>query len=218
MRNFIILIITFVMTINVVAQKRNGLGVHVGFNTAGMYSLTDGYDDSYDALSSIQAGIRYNLKLGPIGICPELNYIDLKYGQSDFGIEYTQNLSYISTPLLFKFYIGGINIHFGPQLSYLIGGTEEISSGGNTISESITDDMYYNNINGTDYWLFEDVDIAAVVGFGIDTKMGVYVSARSVISMTPIGNVDIYDALSVLYDGDNLTRLVSAQLSIGYTF
>ena len=79
MRNFIILIITIGMTINVVAQKRNGLGVHVGFNTAGMYSLTDGYDDSYDALSSIQAGIRYNLKLGPIGICPELNYIDLKY-------------------------------------------------------------------------------------------------------------------------------------------
>ena len=121
------------------------------------------------------------------------------------------NLNYISDVALLKLYIGGLNIHFGTQASYLIGGT--FSDGTN-----MRDDIYYLNINGVNTWLMNDIDLAIVIGAGLDTKMGLYFSWRSTASITPLINIDFINSILPGVDTDYMYRLVTGSFSVGYRF
>jgi len=226
------------MIANSTAQKRNGFGIHAGTNAAGLYTITDGYLDGLDPLNGYESGIRYNLKFGPIGLCSELNYsvINYNYGPitaqdlifatdpvsgniisgplTESGGQVT--LNYISFPVLLKFYIGGLNIHLGAQSSYLFGGETTTNNGETTLN---TDDSQYLDVNGTETWKWNEMDVAAVFGLGIDTKMGVYASVRSTISITPLANLDLFNAyISTPFGEDDLARLITSSFSVGYNF
>ena len=162
-------------------MKRTGLGIHAGVNTTDAWNIVNNTAELHpytDPLPGFQIGMRYNIKLGPIGFCPEINLSRISTGyigidllaMDDFGFLYdtgidydrTTTLNYVSVPLLLKLYMGGFNIHVGGQVSALLGGTidEKIydPDGELSVSESITNDQYYYNDN----WFFQEVDIAFI--------------------------------------------------------
>ena len=222
MKNFLLIILVISMNLLSHAQKktdkRTGYGLHFSINATGVYNI-DGYFDNVEPVQGYEIGIRYNRKLGILGACNEVNYMNITYTDPEdswiLGNFYPGggqvNLNYISDVALLKLYIGGLNIHFGTQASYLIGGT--FSDGTN-----MRDDIYYLNINGVNTWLMNDIDLAIVIGAGLDTKMGLYFSWRSTASITPLINIDFINSILPGVDTDYMYRLVTGSFSVGYRF
>ena len=227
------------MIFNVSAQSAR-FGLTGGLVGTGLYSPADGGADEFETNSGIMMGARYNLKFGPVGLCPELNYINQKYSQIGYMyngelIEYADptefTFNYLSAALLAKLYLGPVNIHAGAQTSFLLSGSivdDEMDT-----NVDITDDEFYvENAAGEEYWFFEDMDVAAIFGVGVDLKMGLYVSARATVSITPVFNMqmvkDAADDLDVSEDDasemltgskvDELNRFITTQFTIGYAF
>ena len=202
------------MSSSAYSQKRSGFGIHAGSNSTGVYDITNGYYDEEAPSSGYLVGLRYNLKLGPLGLSAEANYNAINYkSPPTFGfndISSDVNLNYLSIPILLKFYIGGFNLHLGTQISSLIGGS-------NQTSDDINSDENYVNINGNDEWIYNDTDVAGVVGLGLDTKMGLYFSLRSVVSTSTIGNTSVYEDFFG-FNSDDLLKLVTGSFIVGYQF
>ncbi len=224
MKKLFITIFTFGIFFTITAQS-GSFGSHVGGVGTGIYNFQDGVDERFESNSGIIIGIRYNFKFGPIGFCPELNYVSKKYGQigeydywnniSEWATPNEWTMNYISVPLLVKLYLGPVNIHAGPQFSYLLGGSLKDDELG--INEDFTDDNYYPIIDGEEYWLFNEMDISGVVGVGVDLKMGLYIAARATVSITPLLNLDPFDNLDSDYT-DPLERHFTSEITIGYSF
>ena len=74
--------------------------------------------------------------------------------------------------------------------------------------------------------MFQEIDLAAIVGWGIDTKMGLYGSCRTIMSLVPTNNILYENALNNTFgipdlDADEIAAMpkwVSVQFSIGYKF
>jgi len=248
MRYLILTIITMSMVFTSNAQfkmKRNGFGIHAGVTASGTYSLLDDftYNDVVDPGSGFLVGMRYNFKLGPLpfGVCPEINFVNVNYNFPQVSLIYTYpgytyeyiaqysgnySLNYVSIPILFKLYLGPLNIHAGAQVSQLIGGTRTENYPDGTSTEDTTpsdiQDPYWNStVNGVEYWDFEEMDVAAVFGLGLDMKMGLYLSLRTAVSITPVRNIDLENAYIDTYNfgsTDLLERVISSQMSIGWKF
>ena len=218
-------------------MKRNGLGLHAGVNTTTLWNIEDNLVEispDHDPMPGYQIGMRYNIKLGPIGFCPEINYTSITTGNETITLGVTQKtsttLNYVSVPLLLKLYIGGFNIHVGGQASTLLGGKakNEITGGGldESTSLDIKDEIFYETIDGTRYWFFQEIDLAAIVGWGIDTKMGLYGSCRTIMSLVPTQNLLLFNAQNNVAGLPNYTaeqinllpKWVSVQFSLGYKF
>ena len=242
MRYYIILFLS-IGTIFTTMAQRNGIGIHGGVTASGTYDLTNGYDDTVDPGNGFLAGLRYNVKFGPIGLCAEVNYSNITYNYprvetiySGFGYTYTYinsyggdvSLNYLSIPILAKLYIGGFNLQAGMQASSLLSGryNENYPAGVEQyIPVDIQDPWWNSTINGIEYWDWEDMDIAAVFGVGIDTKLGLYASWRGTVSITPTSNIDLHNAGINSYgtdwlfgSTDLLRRVISSQMSVGYKF
>tara|TARA_B100001250_G_scaffold403234_1_gene417463 strand:+ start:269 stop:946 length:678 start_codon:yes stop_codon:yes gene_type:complete len=225
MKNLLLIILAISMSLLSHAQKktdkRTGYGLHFSINATGVYNI-NGYFDNVDPVQGYEIGIRYNRKLGILGACNEVNYMNVTYTDPEdtwlLGNFYPGggqiNLNYISDVALLKLYIGGLNVHFGTQASYLIGGTLD--------GTNMRDDIYYININGVNTWIMNDIDLAIVIGAGLDTKMGLYFSWRSTASITPLMNIDAVNTalapLGLYADSDYMYRLVTASFSVGYRF
>ncbi len=238
MKNLLMIFIAVGMVFCSTAQKRNGFGIHAGVNTSDAWYIEDNLveiNPDTDPMPGYQVGLRYNIKFGPLGFCPEINYTSITVGSEETADGVTgkvsTTLNYVSVPLLLKLYIGGFNIHFGGQASTLLGGqhdNELSNTSGSDVSSSVSlkDESYYTTIDGTRYWAFQEIDLAAVVGFGIDTKMGLYGSWRTVMSLVPVENILLYNAANNYYglpdlNADQINALqkaVSVQMSIGYKF
>tara|TARA_B100000963_G_C22623099_1_gene670956 strand:+ start:1043 stop:1678 length:636 start_codon:yes stop_codon:yes gene_type:complete len=211
MKRLIILLFIIIST-SAYSQKRSGFGLHAGSNSTGVYDVTNGYYDESQS-SGYLVGLRYNIKLGPLGLSAEANYNSINYKSppSLFNeISSDVNLNYLSVPILLKFYIGGFNIHLGTQISSLLGGS-------NQTSDDINSDENYVNINGNDEWIYNETDVAGVVGLGLDTKMGLYFSLRSVVSTSTIGNTSVYEDFFG-FNPDDLLKLVTGSFIVGYQF
>lgn len=218
-------------------SQKNGFGIHSGLAATGIYDFANGLDSDFEPRPSLTIGARYNIKFGAVGFCAELNYISKQYsriGETQQNSEFyeyvyptylTQN--YISFPVLLKLYGGPINMHFGIQAASLIGGFTEDQELGSTFYD---DPQYYHIVGGQEYWQWEDIDIAGVFGFGLDLNSGLYISYRATVSISPVTNIDWihamndeYNAISIpnFYDSqfmDELGRLVTNEITIGYTF
>ena len=211
MKRLTILLIIIISS-SAYSQKRSGFGLHAGSNSTGVYDVTNGYYDESQS-SGYLVGLRYNLKLGPLGLSAEANYNSINYKSPPTlfnEISSDVNLNYLSVPILLKFYIGGFNIHLGTQISSLLGGS-------NQISDDINSDENFVNINGNDEWVYNETDVAGVVGLGLDTKMGLYFSLRSVVSTSTIGNTSVYEDF-FSFNSDDLLKLVTGSFIVGYQF
>jgi len=232
---------------NITAQ-RSGFGIHAGLVGTEFYTIADGANIEFETNSGIMVGVRYNLKLGPVGFCTELNYVSQKIdqiGETTYDmlgntslyeyanpVEWTVN--YLSMPLLLKLYLGPINVHTGVQASFLLDGSlkdDELN-----INNDLDDEEFTLDINGKEYSFWEDMDIAAVFGIGVDLKMGLYIAARATVSVTPFLNMELVTDTAtelgvsedIVADGfnagfsdgegvDGLNRFVTTQLIIGYS-
>ena len=211
MKRLTILLVIIISSLGY-SQKRSGFGLHAGSNSTGVYDVTNGYYDESQS-SGYLVGLRYNLKLGPLGLSAEANYNSINYKSPPTlfnEISSDVNLNYLSVPILLKFYLGGFNIHLGTQISSLLGGS-------NQTSDDINSDENYVNINGNDEWVYNETDVAGVVGLGLDTKMGLYFSLRSVVSTSTIGNTSVYEDFFG-FNSDDLLKLVTGSFIVGYQF
>ena len=77
----------------------------------------------------------YNLKIGPVGFSPEFNVVNFKFNYDEEIPGIDNSRYYLSLPLLLKWYLGPLNLHAGPQFSYLVGGRWE----SNNVNECILD-------------------------------------------------------------------------------
>mgnify|MGYP001163784203 FL=1 len=214
------------------AQKRSGVGLHIGYLNVGTFTpITPeneftGHIEDNNA-NGLHVGFRYNLKFGPLGFSPELNFMHLKWDvflddtelSTDFYVKESRN--YIAMPLLLKWYIGPINIYTGPQFSYLIGGKIETSA---LEKRNILEhyDIPFTDVTGTEteqIQMLRRTDIAGVLGLGVDTKIGVYASIRTSISFTPIYGEEYIDFINEYnYKKNELPRYIYTQIFVGYRF
>lgn len=125
-------------------------GMNTGFHVGAVVNLHFGYQNEGSPVGT-----------GLFGIQPEL-----LYSMQGFAVDGDKvNFSYISLPVMAKFYVAqGFNIEVGPYFSYLI----SASPGSTVISGTQID------ISG----LKDGLDVGAGVGLGYETKTGLTVGAR----------------------------------------
>ena len=208
-------ILGFVMGVQ--SQTRTGLGIHVGISQVGTYQLSE--DELNTSLeeknaTGFQLGARYNLKLGPLGFSPEFNVVHFRYRYNGAGNGTDNSRYYLALPLLFKWYFGPLNVHAGPQFSYLFGGRW-----GEDKDECVLDQCVEVDKEGeiVPINLYRKTDVSGILGLGIDTKIGIYASLRAVLSITPIVNKESYENIND-FNTNTLERYISGQLFIGYKF
>ena len=216
------------------AQKRSGVGLHIGYSNVGTFTpITpenepSGHIEDNNA-NGLHVGFRYNLKFGPLGFSPELNFMHLKWDTSNDDTEFyvKESRNYIAMPLLLKWYIGPINIYTGPQFSYLMGGKFENPQMQYSILEFY--DISFTDVTGNEIEQIQQLrrmDIAGVLGLGLDTKLGLYASIRTSISFTPIYSKDFIDMAEEIsnnldeswYKNTELSRYIYTQIFVGYRF
>jgi hypothetical protein len=134
---------------------------------------------SYDSRTGYHAGIFLRSRFEKVAIQPEL----LLYTQNGdiksslFGTA-QENFTYLTIPLLLKFYpVAGLNLQVGPQAGFILDGERKYNSGifGNT-SQDITE--YYKKS-----------DVAISVGGGYDFGFGLNVDVRYNLGIKDINNV-----------------------------
>ncbi|MEM6737850.1 MAG: outer membrane beta-barrel protein [Bacteroidota bacterium] len=95
--------------------------------------------------TSFHAGFFSEIKVSEVlFIAPEVMY-SLEGGEYNIGfVSGTDRISFINVPILLKFYLKEwINIHFGPQLGFLIKAESEV----NGVKTGFTDEV--ENLNGS---------------------------------------------------------------------
>jgi hypothetical protein len=153
----------------------------VGFGIKGGLNLTtlnvEDPELSYDSRTGFHAGIFLRGRFSKVGIQPELLLFtqngDLE--SSLFGTA-QERFTYLSIPLIFKFYpIGGFNIQLGPQFGFLLDGERTYDSFLGSGSQDITE--YYKKS-----------DVSVSVGGGYDFGFGLGLDVRYNIGVKDINN------------------------------
>ena len=214
MKNILVIIMLVGLGLDANSQTRNGLGVHMGVAKVGTYN--DDIDQKN--ANGLQMGVGYNLKIGPIGFSPEFNVVNFKFNYDEQTNEIDNSRYYLSLPLILKWYLGPLNLHAGPQFSYLVGGRWD----SNNVNECVLDQCVEVNKDGVieEIDIYRKQDFSAIIGLGLDTKIGVYASLRAVISLVPVASgelLDYYDENDGV-DGVGKEKYLSGQLFVGYRF
>jgi len=212
----LLLIIILTHSISSKSQTRSGLGVHMGIAKVGVYN--DDVADNQKNANGIQIGVGYNLKIGPVGFSPEFNIVNFKFNSDEETIGVDNSRYYLSLPLLLKWYLGPLNLHVGPQFSYLVGGRWD----SNNANECVLDQCIEAEKDGEieEIAIYRKQDFSAIIGLGLDTKIGLYASLRAAISLVPITSrelLDYYDENDG-FDGVGKGKYFSGQLFVGYRF
>ncbi|MEM8939823.1 MAG: porin family protein [Bacteroidota bacterium] len=180
---FIFLFINFISF----SQFNVELGLKGGLNVS--YNNIDDFDT--ESITSYHAGVFGSLKLGKIGIQPEILFSD-QGAEVDFGPlgESDIELLYINVPIMGKYYlIEGVNLQFGPQLSFLL--DSELDDTGIELETT-------------------DTDFGLAFGAGWDAPFGLKVDARFILGLTDINDSSDIDFSQVDIQNRNF------QLSVGY--
>ena len=172
-KNFVLLI-AFSMALYATSQARFELGAKLGANISS--ASIGGGDFSANSFTSIHGGLFTLLKIGNIGIQPELLFsrqgTELSISTSPDPIQY--KFSYLNVPILIKFYLPlGINFQGGPQIGFL----QDTEIKGDTANVMKT----FNVIKK-----FLDNDFAIALGLGWDAPFGLQFNIRYVIGLTDI--------------------------------
>ena len=196
------------------AQLKTEFGVKGGLNISGLAVSSDKKLPGvrYDNLKSFHAGVYALMRLGKLGIQPEIVYS--QQGQLYNAPTYSHlrtDLSYINIPVMIKYYlVGGFNLQAGPQVSFLASAKGDLVqiTGGVVGQPKLSQDLK-SYLNSTDY--------SFAFGAGMDLPLGINIGIRYNIGLSNINKYKggaSYSPSFSLADTHNQVF----QLSIGYRF
>ena len=207
MKKITLLAALFLLSLVSLQAQDLNFGVKGGVNFA---SITGDETDDLDGKTAFHLGVVAELALSEnLAIQPELLYSaqgaksegsDTWDGMTE-SWEYKYKLDYLSIPILAKYYVTpALNLHVGPQVSFLINSEAEGEYSYDGVTESETEDL-------------EDVkslDLALSAGVGYQLNMGVFFNARYNLGLS-----NLWD-----YEGEeDFSQKNSVfQLSVGFMF
>lgn len=155
------------------AQASVGIGIKGGLNFANL-SASQSLSANYNNRTGYHFGAYALIKLGKIGIQPELLYSKQGSSVSVNTTNYDANYDYINVPIIVKLYtVAGINLQLGPQFGFA---TSKQLKATTTSAQSFDD-----AIKGS--------DISAAMGLGWDLPFGLSIDARYNLGLTNNNNI-----------------------------
>lgn len=160
---FFIVVVAVCFSTGAMAQGISG-GIKAGLNFANQKIDAGSFSASPDGRTSFHAGVFAIIKLGTLGLQPEILYNSVG---SKFDDDVTK-IDYVSVPVLVRFNFAKIvNIHVGPQFGMLLSAKVE--------DEDVKDQL-------------KSTDLGIVAGVGLDLPMGLIVSARYVVGVSDVND------------------------------
>lgn len=178
------------------SQAQLSIGLKGGLNFSKL-DLNSSVATNYDNRTGYHAGLFTLVKLGPIGIQPEILFSKQGSTYTINTTNYEANFDYINVPIILKFYLPlKINLQAGPQFGFL-SSHELVSSVSGTDPKSAAE-------------LFSKTsDVAIAVGAGWDLPFGLTVDFRYNIGLS---DIEIQPSTSQPVTFKNKV----IQLSVGY--
>jgi hypothetical protein len=191
------LAITVLIISNVSAQE-SAFGIKGGLNLTNL-SVNDP-ETSYNTRAGYHAGIFFRERFSKVAIQPEILLSTMSTDvETNFDRsldKYKDSFTYLSIPIMVKFYLlGGLNIHAGPQFSFLLDGDRK----GKDVLGSYSYDI-------KDYYKSSDVSVSA--GAGWDFAFGLSFDFRYNLGIKDINDVA----------GGEAAKSRVFQLSLGWNF
>jgi hypothetical protein len=161
------------------AQTSVAIGIKAGPN----FSRLDGTSSvnaNYENRTGWHGGAFLLIKLGKVGIQPELLYskqgATINVNQRDLNANY----SYVNVPVIVKLYtVAGINLQIGPQFGFIANAErDEFNEATGTVTTENVDDK----LKGS--------DISLALGAGWDLPFGLTIDARYNLGLTKIDDSD----------------------------
>lgn len=179
-----------------VVYGQSAFGLKGGLNLTNL--KVDDPAATYDSRSGYHVGIFMREKFSKVAIQPELLLSTMSSDVSSTVLgEYQDQFTYLSVPVMVKFYIvSGLNIHLGPQFSFLLDGERKFKS----------DLLGSSSRDIKDYYKGSDVSVSA--GAGWDFPFGLNLDVRY--------NVGVKDINDVSEGKEAKSRIF--QVSLGWNF
>ena len=157
------------------SQASIGLGIKGGLNFANL-SVSQSAGENYNNRTGYHFGAYALIKLGKIGIQPELLFSKQGSKYSVNTSNFDANFDYINIPIMLKLYtVAGINIQVGPQIGFLSSAQAKQTVNGVSSTTDLKD-FYKNN------------DISLAMGLGWDLPFGLSIDARYNLGLSTINN------------------------------
>lgn len=187
---------TFAIVLIVVSQgftqAQFALGLKGGPNFA-RFDVSD-VETSFKNKTGFHLGAFTLIKLGKLGIQPEVIFSQQGSKFQFSGQDLQSNFSYVNIPVMLKTYlVAGLNLQIGPQFGFLTNASGDIVDETGEI-RTITKD------------LFKKSDLSAGLGLGWDLPFGLTVDARYNLGLSKIEDDDAL----------NTTKNQVIQFSVGY--
>jgi len=174
------------------AQAQLAIGLKGGPNFA-RFDINDA-GTSFKNKTGFHGGAFALVKLGKIGVQPEIIFSQQGSRFSFSGQDLQSNFSYVNIPVMLKTYlVAGLNLQIGPQFGFLT------NAGGEIVDET-------GDVRPINKEMFKKSDISAGIGLGWDLPFGLTVDARYNLGLTKIE-----DEAAL-----NTTKNQVIQLSVGY--
>lgn len=195
MNKTLILIILFLAAISVDAQTLVGFQGY--YTKAKLSTDTTKLNRMQTLVSGYGGGVSFkHFELGPLGLQFELNYEKSGFGfhndtsnhENPVELDYRQDLSYVSIPMLMQLDIGKHTVHFvgalGPYLNILLSAPDP-ETNMQTVMQNGFSKMVTADFNRFTYGLMGEAGVA------IATNMGVFqITARANIGMSKLLRFD----------------------------
>jgi hypothetical protein len=207
-------VILFQMSASAQLKLRTEFGIKGGLNVSGLALSTSGklVGAKYNSLTSFHGGAYALLRIGKLGIQPELIYS--RQGQIYNSPGYTSlrtDLTYINVPIMIKYYlVGGLNLQAGPQFGFLASAKGDLVqlSGGNPGQALLNQDLK-SFLNSSDF--------SFGFGAGLDLPLGINMGIRYNIGLSNINKYTGGQTNTPSFSVASTHNQV-LQLSLGYRF
>jgi Outer membrane protein beta-barrel domain len=171
-KNILIVLALMLVGSSAFSQASVAIGIKGGLNFANLDASSLG--SAYSNRTGYHGGAFVLIKLGKIGIQPELIYSKqgstVKLSTSNFD----SNYDYFNIPIILKLYtVAGINIQVGPQFGFASGQVPVNAITGQNGTVAI-----YDKLKGS--------DISAALGLGWDLPFGLTIDARYNLGLTKV--------------------------------
>ncbi len=172
MKKGVITVLFVLVGLSAFSQAQVAIGIKGGLNFANIDASS--LNAAYNSRTGYHGGAFVLVKLGKIGIQPELIYSKQGSTVRINSTDIESNYDYFNIPIVLKLYtVAGINIQVGPQFGFASGNIPYTSVTGQ--GQTVT---LYDKLKGS--------DISAALGLGWDAPFGLTFDARYNLGLTKI--------------------------------